>query len=155
MIERDWIYGSMSSSFHLDFYAFLMRCWVPGPVLFHILTTGRRWCTRQNDDRTHAQCVFASLPACSLALRAVHALLLWLTDLQESCWTFVLPVRCHICALTNETTMSEILMKEMETISLSPVKERERPDGVSSFLLVDEQENLQVKLANVSWPSRC
>lgn len=41
-------------------------------------------------------------------------------------------------------------MKEMETVSLSPVKADERPDDVSSFLLVDEQENVQVKLANVN-----
>lgn len=46
--------------------------------------------------------------------------------------------------------MSEILMKEMESVSLSPVKTEERPDGFSSFLLVDEQENLQVKLAYVN-----
>lgn len=51
--------------------------------------------------------------------------------------------------------MSEILMKEMESLSLSQVKAEERPDGVSSFLLVDEQENLQVKLANVNRPSGC
>uniref|UniRef100_A0A3Q3WK95 FYVE-type domain-containing protein n=1 Tax=Mola mola TaxID=94237 RepID=A0A3Q3WK95_MOLML len=44
--------------------------------------------------------------------------------------------------------VSEIAMKEMETVSLSPVKADERPDDVSSFLLVDEQENVQVKLAN-------
>uniref|UniRef100_A0A3B5AKG0 Zinc finger FYVE domain-containing protein 1-like n=1 Tax=Stegastes partitus TaxID=144197 RepID=A0A3B5AKG0_9TELE len=44
--------------------------------------------------------------------------------------------------------MSEILMKEMESISIGPVKPEERTDGVRSFLLVDEQENLQVKLAN-------
>lgn len=45
----------------------------------------------------------ASPPACSLApptASAVHALLLWLTDLEESCWTFVLPVRCHICVFS-------------------------------------------------------
>lgn len=46
--------------------------------------------------------------------------------------------------------MSEILMKEMESISIGPVKAEERADGVRSFLLVDEQENLQVKLANVN-----
>lgn len=45
--------------------------------------------------------------------------------------------------------MSEILMKEMESISISPMKValEGRPDGAPSFLLVDEQENLQVKLA--------
>ncbi|XP_031139541.1 zinc finger FYVE domain-containing protein 1 [Sander lucioperca] len=42
--------------------------------------------------------------------------------------------------------MSEILMKEMESISISPMKAEECPDGVGrSFLLVDEQENLQVR----------
>lgn len=46
--------------------------------------------------------------------------------------------------------MSEILMKEMENISISPVKPEARAGGVRSFLLVDEQENLQVKLADVS-----
>lgn len=46
--------------------------------------------------------------------------------------------------------MSEILMKEMESISVSPVKAEESPDGARSFLLVDEQENLKVKLANVN-----
>lgn len=40
--------------------------------------------------------------------------------------------------------MSEILMKEMESISLDPVKAKNGPSNVSSFLLVDEQENLQV-----------
>lgn len=51
--------------------------------------------------------------------------------------------------------MSEILMKEMECISLSQAKSEQRPDGVSSFLLVDEQENLQVKLANVNCTYDC
>lgn len=53
--------------------------------------------------------------------------------------------------------MSEILMKEMESVSLtSPKKEEERrDDGVSSFLLVDEQENLRVNLANLSRLSCC
>lgn len=45
--------------------------------------------------------------------------------------------------------MSEILMKEMESISISPVKPEEPADGVRSFLLVNEQENLQVKLAGL------
>ncbi|KAK5929204.1 hypothetical protein CgunFtcFv8_010455 [Champsocephalus gunnari] len=40
--------------------------------------------------------------------------------------------------------MSDILMKEMESISISPTKPEECPDGARSFLLVDEQENLQV-----------
>lgn len=51
--------------------------------------------------------------------------------------------------------MSDILMKEMESISIGPVKAEERPDGVRSFLLVDELENLQVKLANVNRASSC
>lgn len=42
--------------------------------------------------------------------------------------------------------MSEILMKEMENISISPLKNDERPNGGRSFLLVDDHENLQVKL---------
>lgn len=46
--------------------------------------------------------------------------------------------------------MSDILMKEMESVSIGPVKAEERPGGVQSFLLVDEQENLQVKLASVN-----
>lgn len=41
-------------------------------------------------------------------------------------------------------TMSEMLMKEMERVSLDPVKAKKAPGGVSSILLVDEQENLQV-----------
>lgn len=41
--------------------------------------------------------------------------------------------------------MSEILMKEMESMSVSLGKAEERPDGVSSFLLVDEQESLQIR----------
>ncbi|XP_033971072.1 zinc finger FYVE domain-containing protein 1 [Trematomus bernacchii] len=41
--------------------------------------------------------------------------------------------------------MSDILMKEMESISISPTKPEECPDGARSFLLVDEQENLQVR----------
>lgn len=50
--------------------------------------------------------------------------------------------------------MSDILMKEMESLSLSSEsKEEEREaleDGVSSFLLVDEQERLRVKFNTVS-----
>ncbi|KAL7400382.1 hypothetical protein ABVT39_011106 [Epinephelus coioides] len=41
--------------------------------------------------------------------------------------------------------MSEILMKEMESISIGPMKAEECPGGVRSFLLVDEQENLKVR----------
>lgn len=41
-------------------------------------------------------------------------------------------------------------MKEMESISIGPMKAEECPGGVRSFLLVDEQENLKVKLANVN-----
>lgn len=40
--------------------------------------------------------------------------------------------------------MSEILMKEMDSISLDPAKAKKGPRNISSFLLVDEQENLQV-----------
>lgn len=42
--------------------------------------------------------------------------------------------------------MSEILMKEMESLSIGSAKPQQSPEGVRSFLLVDEQENLQVKL---------
>lgn len=43
--------------------------------------------------------------------------------------------------------MSDILMTEMESMSLvdRQMKAEEAPGGVRSFLLVDEQENLQVK----------
>lgn len=51
--------------------------------------------------------------------------------------------------------MSEILMKEMEILSIGPMKAEQLKDGPRSFLLVDEEENLQVKLAElmltVSW----
>ncbi|XP_013870434.1 zinc finger FYVE domain-containing protein 1 isoform X2 [Austrofundulus limnaeus] len=40
--------------------------------------------------------------------------------------------------------MSEILMMEMESMTVSPVKPEERVENTRSFLLVDEQENLQV-----------
>lgn len=40
--------------------------------------------------------------------------------------------------------MSEILMKEMDSILLDPAKAKDCPRNISSFLLVDEQENLQV-----------
>ncbi|XP_077398137.1 zinc finger FYVE domain-containing protein 1 [Festucalex cinctus] len=40
--------------------------------------------------------------------------------------------------------MSEVLMTSTEEISLSPMQPEESPDGVQSFLLVDDQENLQV-----------
>jgi len=41
--------------------------------------------------------------------------------------------------------MSDILMKEMESITLSPTKPgKQTADSDRSFLLVDEQENLQV-----------
>lgn len=50
--------------------------------------------------------------------------------------------------------MSEMLMKEMDSISLDPAKAKKGPLYISSFLLVDEQENLQVtwltKLANAN-----
>lgn len=51
--------------------------------------------------------------------------------------------------------MSDILMKEMESVSLSSDSKEEQKhegleDGVSSFLLVDEQEKLRVKFASVS-----
>lgn len=42
--------------------------------------------------------------------------------------------------------MSDILMKEMDSISISQVTPQEISGSVRSFLLVDEQENLQVKL---------
>lgn len=51
--------------------------------------------------------------------------------------------------------MSEILMKEMESISISSMKPEAHAGGVRSFLLVDEQENLQVKLADVNWANGC
>lgn len=35
-------------------------------------------------------------------------------------------------------------MKEMESVSIGPVNPEELPGSVRSFLLVDEQENLQV-----------
>uniref|UniRef100_A0AAX7SFJ8 FYVE-type domain-containing protein n=1 Tax=Astatotilapia calliptera TaxID=8154 RepID=A0AAX7SFJ8_ASTCA len=42
--------------------------------------------------------------------------------------------------------MSDILMKEMDSLSISPLKPEDRPNGGGrSFLLVDEQENLQVR----------
>ncbi|XP_054884948.1 zinc finger FYVE domain-containing protein 1 [Poeciliopsis prolifica] len=41
--------------------------------------------------------------------------------------------------------MSEILMKEMDSLSVGPKKSEELREGARSFLLVDEQENLQVK----------
>lgn len=50
----------------------------------------------------------------------------------------------HKYVMNDRKTMSEVLMKEMENISLDPVKAKNGPSGVSSFLLVDEQENLQV-----------
>uniref|UniRef100_A0A1A8FT93 FYVE-type domain-containing protein n=3 Tax=Nothobranchius TaxID=28779 RepID=A0A1A8FT93_9TELE len=40
--------------------------------------------------------------------------------------------------------MSEILLKEMETVSVGSGKSEDRRHGARSFLLVDEQENLQV-----------
>lgn len=51
--------------------------------------------------------------------------------------------------------MSDILMKAMESVSLSTdSKEGEQRgvtgDGFASFLLVDEQENLRVKFNSVS-----
>lgn len=44
--------------------------------------------------------------------------------------------------------MSDILMKEMESLTISPLKPEERLGGDGSFLLVGEQENLQVKCAS-------
>lgn len=40
--------------------------------------------------------------------------------------------------------MSETLLKEMEEISLGPVKMEEETESGRSFLLVDENESLQV-----------
>lgn len=45
-------------------------------------------------------------------------------------------------------TMSEILMMEMESMTVSPVKPEERVEETRSFLLVDEQEKLKVKLCS-------
>ena len=41
-------------------------------------------------------------------------------------------------------------MKEMESLTVCPLKPEERPQGDGSFLLVDEQENLQVMCAAVN-----
>ncbi|XP_061683975.1 zinc finger FYVE domain-containing protein 1 isoform X2 [Syngnathoides biaculeatus] len=41
--------------------------------------------------------------------------------------------------------MSEVMMTAMEDLSICPMKAEELTDGVRSFLLVDEQENLQVR----------
>ncbi|XP_076000034.1 zinc finger FYVE domain-containing protein 1 [Genypterus blacodes] len=41
--------------------------------------------------------------------------------------------------------MSDILMKKMESISIGPANPEEPPGSARSFLLVDEQENLQVR----------
>ncbi|KTG34564.1 hypothetical protein cypCar_00014462, partial [Cyprinus carpio] len=41
--------------------------------------------------------------------------------------------------------MSEVLLKDMEEISLGPVKMDEQKENGRSFLLVDENESLQVK----------
>lgn len=51
--------------------------------------------------------------------------------------------------LSGPAAMSEVLMKEMESVCIGPGKAEERADGVRSFLLVDEQENLQVKCASL------
>lgn len=53
--------------------------------------------------------------------------------------------------------MSELLMKEVESVSTCPGKPEERLDKVLSFLLVDEQENLKVanELANVNLDGGC
>lgn len=40
--------------------------------------------------------------------------------------------------------MSEMLLKDMEEISLGPVKMDEQKEKERSFLLVDENESLQV-----------
>lgn len=40
--------------------------------------------------------------------------------------------------------MSEMLLKDMEEISLGPVKMDEQKENGRSFLLVDENESLQV-----------
>lgn len=50
--------------------------------------------------------------------------------------------------------MSDILMKEMESVSLSAESKEDETregfeDSVSSFLLVDEHEKLRVKFASV------
>lgn len=48
----------------------------------------------------------------------------------------------------SKTIMSELLVKEMENVSLCHKKKDDGPVSSRSFLLVDEQENLQVRLAN-------
>ena len=51
----------------------------------------------------------------------------------------------------SKTIMSELLVKEMENVSLCHKKKDDGPVSSRSFLLVDEQENLQVRLANTSY----
>lgn len=103
--------------------------------------------------RTYASCVIASLAtypqAPPLGVARTRADVMIDVQTRESCRTFVSPLELT-CRLSEEAAVSEIAMKEMETVSLGPLKVEGRPDDVSSFLLVDEQENLQVKLANVN-----
>lgn len=46
-------------------------------------------------------------------------------------------------------------MKEMDSLSVGPKKSEELREGAQSFLLVDEQENLQVKLAELMLTASC
>lgn len=66
--------------------------------------------------------------------------------------TFCVTLRHQNYAVTGDTTMSEELVKGMKRVSesISPMKPEELPGGARSFLLVDDQENLQVKLANTN-----
>ena len=68
----------------------------------------------------------------------------------ESCWTFVSVSPRPKHAPSDRGTMSEAPMMDMESLCIGQEKQGERPEsgGSGSFLLVDEQENLQVKLAS-------
>lgn len=97
------------------------------------------------------------------AVVSVHELVLWLEEAREGSsagvmlnFRFAVVARWEcVCACGRcWLAMSDILMKEMESVSLSTEsKEEERgalQDSVSSFLLVDEQERLRVKFNSVS-----
>lgn len=51
---------------------------------------------------------------------------------------------CLVCNVSNCVTMSEMLLKEMEEVSLGQSKEEEESSSGRSFLLIDENESLQV-----------
>jgi len=99
--------------------------------------------------KTRTNASYVTYPrALAPPLQAAHALLLWEPDGRERgrrTGRSHVELSFRIRFRSLNPAMSDILMKEMESISIGATLPEESPGGGRSFLLVDEQENLQVK----------